>query len=117
MATVNGVTGSQSGNQTNNNSNTQNTNAANDPLANENTFLTLLVSQLQNQDPTNPMDGTTFVTQLAQFSDLQQSLAIRQDTDAISTQLTGTSSLTTPTTSNSSTTGSNNGTNPSGSVS
>ena len=33
-------------------------------------FLQLLVAQLQNQDPLNPMDDTTFVTQLAQFTEL-----------------------------------------------
>jgi flagellar basal-body rod modification protein FlgD len=35
-------------------------------------FLQLLVAQIKNQDPTNPMDGTQFVAQLAQFSQLQQ---------------------------------------------
>ncbi len=30
-------------------------------------FLTLLVAQLQSQDPLNPMDGTEFSAQLAQF--------------------------------------------------
>ena len=33
-------------------------------LGNENTFLQLLVAQIQNQDPTQPMDSTTFLTQL-----------------------------------------------------
>ncbi len=36
------------------------------------TFLTMLVAQLQNQDPLNPMDGTDFSSQLAQFSQLEQ---------------------------------------------
>ncbi len=54
-----------------------------DPLANQSTFLTLLVSQLKNQNPMSPMDGTTFVTQLAQFSDLEQNLAMRQDLDSL----------------------------------
>jgi flagellar basal-body rod modification protein FlgD len=66
--------------------------SASDPLANESTFLTLLVSQLKNQDPASPMDGTTFVTQLAQFSDLEQNLAMRQDLDAMSLKYAGTSS-------------------------
>src|SRR3954447_9112162 len=52
-------------------------------LANENTFLQLLVAQLKNQNPAQPMDGTTFVTQLAQFSELEQSLASRKDLDSI----------------------------------
>ena len=32
-----------------------------------NDFLTLMTAQLQNQDPTQPLDPSTFVTQLAQF--------------------------------------------------
>lgn len=34
-------------------------------------FLMLLVTQLENQDPLNPMDGTEFTAQLAQFSSLE----------------------------------------------
>ena len=58
-------------------------------LANQTTFLQLLVAQLQNQDPTQPMDGTTFVTQLAQFSDMQANVGAKQDLDAISKQYLG----------------------------
>lgn len=60
--------------------------AAADPtsrLANEQTFLQLLVAQIKNQNPLNPTDGTQFVTQLAQFSQLEQTIAVRQDADAI----------------------------------
>ena len=35
-------------------------------------FLNLLVAQLQNQDPLNPMDSTAFTSQLAEFSSLEQ---------------------------------------------
>lgn len=35
-------------------------------------FLTLLVAQLQHQDPLNPADGTEFTAQLAQFSSLEE---------------------------------------------
>lgn len=52
-------------------------------LASESTFLTLLVAQLKNQDPAQPADGTQFVTQLAQFTTLEQSLAMRTDLDSI----------------------------------
>ena len=64
-------------------SSTQTPAAAADPLANEQTFLKLLVSQLENQDPESPQDPMQFVTQLAQFTQLEQSLAMRQDLDAI----------------------------------
>lgn len=37
----------------------------------QNEFLQLLVAQLQNQDPLNPMEDTEFVAQLAQFSSLE----------------------------------------------
>jgi flagellar basal-body rod modification protein FlgD len=36
------------------------------------TFMTLLVAQLKNQDPLEPQDGTQFVAQLAQFNSLEQ---------------------------------------------
>lgn len=35
-------------------------------------FLNLLITQLKNQDPLEPMEGTEFVTQLAQFSELDE---------------------------------------------
>jgi flagellar basal-body rod modification protein FlgD len=35
-------------------------------------FLTLLMAQLQNQDPTNPVDDTQMLSQQAQISSLQQ---------------------------------------------
>src|SRR5271169_1006004 len=56
----------------------------------KNEFLQLLVAQLQNQDPLNPSDPATFMTQLAQFQQLEQSMnsgqditAIRQDLDTL----------------------------------
>jgi flagellar basal-body rod modification protein FlgD len=52
-------------------------------LADEQTFLKLLVSQIKNQNPLNPTDSVQFVSQLAQFSQLEQMIAVRQDADAI----------------------------------
>ncbi len=35
-------------------------------------FLQLLVAQMKNQDPINPMDGTQFASQLAEFNSVEQ---------------------------------------------
>jgi flagellar basal-body rod modification protein FlgD len=68
------------------------------PLANEQTFLQLLVAQLKNQDPTQPQDGTQFVAQLAQFASLEQQVEARTDLDSIKTLLTPPATPTTSTT-------------------
>jgi flagellar basal-body rod modification protein FlgD len=65
-------------------------------LANENTFLQLLVAQLKNQDPDNPADGTTFVTQLAQFTTLEQETQSRTDLDQILTAANAAAAALTP---------------------
>ena len=39
-------------------------------------FMTLLVAQLKNQDPMNPIDNQDFVSQLATFSSLEQLITI-----------------------------------------
>ena len=49
----------------------------------EDQFLTLLVAQIKYQDPSNPTDSTTFVTQLAQFSSLEQLISIHGDLDSL----------------------------------
>lgn len=51
------------------------------PLANQSVFLQLLIAQLKHQDPENPADGTQFVTQLAQFTTLEQTTQSRLDLD------------------------------------
>ncbi len=67
---------------------TQSTNAALGSLTNEQTFLQLLVAQLENQDPTAPQDGTQFVSQLAQFSSLEQEIQMRTDLDNMNSIMT-----------------------------
>jgi flagellar basal-body rod modification protein FlgD len=46
-------------------------------------FLKLLVTQMQNQDPLNPMDGREMAVQLAQFSSVEQLIQLN---DTLSTQ-------------------------------
>jgi flagellar hook assembly protein FlgD len=54
----------------------------------EDMFLKLLVAQLKNQSPDSPADATQFVTQLAQFSQLEQATQMASDLDAIKAALT-----------------------------
>ena len=54
-----------------------------DPLANKSTFLRLLVAQLQNQNPLDPSDPMQYITQLTQFSVLEQSLGTRTELEGI----------------------------------
>ncbi|HYK88137.1 MAG TPA: flagellar hook capping FlgD N-terminal domain-containing protein [Acidobacteriota bacterium] len=44
----------------------------------QNEFLKLLVAQLQNQDPMNPVENQEFVAQLATFSSLEQLISINK---------------------------------------
>ena len=46
-------------------------------------FLTLLVAQLQNQDPLNPTDATEFTAQLAQYSQLEQLFNLNDAMDGL----------------------------------
>lgn len=57
-------------------------------------FLTLLTTQLQNQDPLSPMDSTEFTNQLVQFSQVEQSINTNQKLDdLLSLQLGSISSV------------------------
>ena len=58
-------------------------------LATQSTFLQLLVAQLKNQDPEQPTDGTAFVTELAQFTTLQEDTESATDLDTIVSALPG----------------------------
>jgi flagellar basal-body rod modification protein FlgD len=68
-------------------SSTSSTSTGTSALGNEQIFLQLLVAQIQNQDPLNPTDSTTFMTQLAQFSDLEQLVSLNSTVSNIGTAL------------------------------
>lgn len=52
-------------------------------------FLTLLTTQIQNQDPLDPMDSKEFTNQLVQFSQVEQAINTNQKLDnMVQSQLT-----------------------------
>ncbi|HWR49651.1 MAG TPA: flagellar hook capping FlgD N-terminal domain-containing protein [Bryobacteraceae bacterium] len=57
--------------------------SASSGIADKEAFLKLLVAQIKNQDPLNPTDGVQFLTQLAQFSQLEQLMAVGKDVSQI----------------------------------
>ena|SRR5689334_19107195 len=60
---------------------------ASDPTVNKQTFLQLLVTQIKNQNPLNPADGTQFLSQLAQFSELEQMINVNANLQSIKQDL------------------------------
>ena len=56
---------------------------------NKDEFLTLLVAQLQNQDPMNPVDNQQFLAQLATFSSLEQLISINNGIGELTNALKG----------------------------
>jgi flagellar basal-body rod modification protein FlgD len=53
------------------------------------TFLTLLTTQLQNQDPTSPMDSNTFTQQLVMYSQVEQQIASNTNLEKLITLVQG----------------------------
>jgi len=58
----------------------------------ESTFLQLLVTELQSQDPTSPMDATTMVGQMLSMNQLNELIAINQTLQNAIPATSGTSS-------------------------
>jgi flagellar basal-body rod modification protein FlgD len=62
----------------------------------QNEFLLLLVAQLKGQNPMNPIEGSEFVAQLAQFSSLEELTKIRTSMDEVQKVLTASSASASP---------------------
>lgn len=80
--------------QTNTTTQTSATSSANKNVLGKDDFLKLMIEQMKNQDPLNPMDGTQYAAQLAQFSSLEQLTNLNQSVqDSINSNLTLTQSI------------------------
>ena len=80
-STINGASSTsqavtQSNTTTNSSNSNSTTSAATANALGQDEFLTLLISQLQNQDPLDPMKNEEFAVQLAQFSQVEQLIEI-----------------------------------------
>jgi len=60
---------------------------AGNSVATKENFLQLLVAQIKHQNPLNPADGTQFLSQLSQFTEMEQMLGMREDLRAIRASL------------------------------
>jgi flagellar basal-body rod modification protein FlgD len=56
-------------------------------------FLTLMLAQLKNQDPTSPVDSNTFLSQLAQLSEVQGITSLNTSFSALSNSLSSSQAL------------------------
>jgi flagellar basal-body rod modification protein FlgD len=75
---------------------TSSTAAANDSSTiTSSDFLTLLVSELKNQDPTQPTDPNAYITQLAQVNSLEQLIQINSGIQTLDSSVPATATTTT----------------------
>ncbi|CAO3454966.1 flagellar hook assembly protein FlgD [Azospirillum largimobile] len=69
---------------TSSSSNSSSTSSSSGSLVeNYQSFLTLLLKQLEVQDPTNPVDASTYTTQLVQLASLEQQMSIGDKIDEL----------------------------------
>ena len=77
------MSGSISATQTTSTNNIPRTNNSTGIGADFNTFLTLLTTQLQNQDPTNAMDANQMTQQLVQFASVEQQIKVNTNLERL----------------------------------
>lgn len=64
---------------------TSTTSSADQASLDYDTFLQLMITQMKNQDPTDPMDSAEYMSQLATFSQVEQSIMTNAKLDALLT--------------------------------
>jgi flagellar basal-body rod modification protein FlgD len=77
------MSGSISATQTTSTNTIPRTNNSTGIGADFNTFLTLLTTQLQNQDPTNAMDANQMTEQLVQFASVEQQIKVNTNLERL----------------------------------
>jgi flagellar basal-body rod modification protein FlgD len=81
MTTIPPVTDSSAG--AGSNATTSSASSGLNQLDNSQTFLQLLVAQLENQDPTNPTDPTSFMTEIAQLTSVQSQTSLSAEEQTV----------------------------------
>lgn len=56
-------------------------------------FLRLLIEQLKNQDPTNPVEDKEFIAQMAQFNSLEQMMQLNRNFATLSNNINSNQAL------------------------
>ncbi|QCP47792.1 flagellar hook assembly protein FlgD [Trinickia violacea] len=84
LNTMNGTTGTSSSSTASSSTSNNSTSAA----SLQSSFLQLLVTQLQNQDPTNPMDNSQMTSQLAQINTVSGISQLNTTLSSLASQLT-----------------------------
>jgi flagellar basal-body rod modification protein FlgD len=82
LNTMNGTTGSSTSSTSTSTSNSTSSSSL------QSTFLQLLVTQLQNQDPTNPMDSSQMTSQLAEINTVSGISQLNTTLSSLASQLT-----------------------------
>ncbi len=68
---------------TNSTNSTSSTTKTSSNTVDYNTFLQLLIAEMKNQDPTNPMDTSQYMSQFAQLSSVEQAMQTNTKLDSL----------------------------------
>src|SRR5271154_870714 len=94
IGTGTGTTGTTGTNNTGSSGSSSSTSGVNSAATLGGTdFLTLLLAQLQNQDPTSPVDSNTFLSQLAELSEVQGITSLNTSFSTLSSSLSSSQAL------------------------
>jgi flagellar basal-body rod modification protein FlgD len=77
------VTSATDTTSTSSSSSTSSTSTSSSNTVDSNTFLKLLIAEMKNQDPTNPMDTSQYMSQFAQLSSVEQATLTNSKLDSL----------------------------------